>query len=162
MKIRLIENGYQSFNGQFGAFNFADGVSVDDVPYLDAINFSALLSVVDDATGEHPSKSLYEHPAVNLSAPVEHNQDGSGVVVAGIPAAAEPAGGYTKEFLEVIADSSGIKGIREVSDPMDVKGTGIADLISKILAVQDARIVAAEAEAALKAEKPGGETAKAE
>lgn len=43
---------------------------------------------------------------------------------------------YTKEELEEIADEKGIKGLREVADPMGVKDTSIEGLISEIIAAQ--------------------------
>ena len=40
---------------------------------------------------------------------------------------------WTREKLEAIADQTGISGIREVSDPLGLKGTSIRGLIDQIL-----------------------------
>ena len=46
---------------------------------------------------------------------------------------AAPAKSWTQEELSAIADEKGIKGLREIGDDLGLKGTGIADLIAKIV-----------------------------
>jgi hypothetical protein len=133
MRIRLIENGYQTFTGQFGVWEFADGVSVDDLDYLAAMNITSLLSVVDDATGEYPSNTPYESGGPTASAPTETSTYSEALESAPAAAAAIALGDITRASLEAIADESGIKGIRLISDSMGIRGTSITDLIDKIL-----------------------------
>lgn len=54
-------------------------------------------------------------------------------------AEAEPAAAkvYTREELEAIADTTGIKGLREIADPMGLTSTSIVPLIDAILETQN-------------------------
>lgn len=45
---------------------------------------------------------------------------------------------YTREDLEKIADAQGIKGLREIADPLGLKSTSIVPLIDAILEAQSA------------------------
>ena len=139
MKVKITEPGWAGFTGQFGQFEFVDGVSVDDIGRADAAYLAGLVSVEDASSGENPSTAqriidTYMTPAVGTEAakaPVE--------VVAVVV--------HTKESLEAIADAGGIKGIREIADTLGVKGNSISDLIGKVLAAQPA-VQPAVAEAA--------------
>jgi len=44
---------------------------------------------------------------------------------------------YTRAQLEQIADEHGIKGLREISDPLEIKNTSIVGLIDAIIAWQE-------------------------
>ena len=145
MYIRIIQAGYEGMNGQLGVFDFVDGVSVQDIPYLAVMQLTALMSVVDEATGDHPSNSPFEVAPVNAASPVEHRAEVAAEVSA--PVAPVVVSLHTKESLEAVADASGIKGIREIADPMGLKDNSIVELIAKILAAQAAAQAAAEAEA---------------
>lgn len=54
------------------------------------------------------------------------------------PASAPAATTWTREALEAIADKTGIAGLREIADPLNVKGTSVVKLIEGILATQPA------------------------
>lgn len=152
MKIKIIQPGYEGLNGQLGVFDFIDGISVQDVPYLDALHLAALVTVVDIATDDHPANSPFEVAPVNLAAAVEHRE--SGVLVEAPAAVAVTPSSHTKESLEAVADASGIKGIREIAEPLGLKDNSIVELIAKILAAQaatEAEVAQAAAEAALAA-----------
>ena len=43
---------------------------------------------------------------------------------------------YTREELEAVADDSGIRGLREIGDPLNVKATSLTTLIDLILKAQ--------------------------
>ena len=44
--------------------------------------------------------------------------------------------GYTREALEEISDSQGMAGLRTIAEPLGVKGTSKAELITEILEAQ--------------------------
>lgn len=130
MKVKITEPGWAGFTGQFGQYEFVDGVSVDDIGRADAAYLSGLISIEDAASGKNPSISqriidTYMLPASGPQTPVAPTQAASTAT-------------YTKESLEAIADTSGIKGIREVADPLGIKGNSIAELIGKVLSAQPA------------------------
>lgn len=130
MKIKITEPGWAGFTGQFGQFEFVDGVSIDDIGRADASYLAGLISVEDASSSKNPSVAqriidTYMLPAAALQTP-------------DAPVEAAVAVVYTKESLEAIADAGGIKGIREIADPMGIKGNAIAELIGKVLAAQSA------------------------
>lgn len=130
MKVKITEPGWAGFTGQFGQFEFMDGVSVDDIGRADAAYLAGLISVENADSGKNPSTAqriidTYMAPAVGPEA-------------AKAPVEAAPVVTHTKESLEAIADADGIKGVREIADLLGVKGNSIADLIGKVLAAQEA------------------------
>lgn len=133
MKIRIIESGWAGFTGDLGPIAFVDGISVDDVGSADASYLAGILSVENADTGKNPSISQRIVDSYDQTAKVE---------AAIIAAATVIPGDFTKEQLEAIADSGGIKGVREVSDPLGVKGNSITELIDKVLSAQTARATA--------------------
>lgn len=139
MRIILTQQGWQGYTGQFGAHEFKDGVSVEDLGTGDVRLLASITSVEEyvegvGATGKNPSPAqmIIDHQAVR--APVVSHAAKEGEAA---PDAAVPAKVYTAAELEEIADKTGIKGIREAAQPLGLNGKSIAELIGKILAKQD-------------------------
>lgn len=145
MKIRLIETGYESLTGMFGEVEFVDGVSVHDVSPVQA-RFLASIVRIENIDGTDPGENARFQSAFNLEAQSFQLPTLAELEAAGKPAEvgqaqeaqvqAQVAEQYTQESLEAIADKGGIAGLREVADPLGVKGTSIAKLIEGILAAQ--------------------------
>lgn len=139
MKIKIVEPGYEGFTGMFGVVEFVDAVSVHDVSSAEINLLSSILRIVDAETDAETGKLAQEafamdKPAVveyfptlaDLAAGVTHGQAKSEAPVV-------QAKTYTQKELEVIADKKGIAGLREIADPMGLKGTSIGKLIQSIL-----------------------------
>lgn len=128
MKIRLTQPGMENFNGQFGAFDFKDGLSVQDVNPIEAAGIMACVTA--ETVGEHEAMPL---PEVNLPTMGESKV----AVRPGVPEPVQPVAGkvYTRAQLEEIADKGGINGLRAVA-PAGAKATSVVALIDKILAAQ--------------------------
>lgn len=123
MKLRLIQKGYENFNGLLGVTEFKDGVSVNDVPPREATNIGMSIKTEwEDKTDPNPAQNLLNHMHTKAGEQAE------------APAASATAGEHTQESLETIADEKGIKGLREIAEPLGIKGTSIKELISEILA----------------------------
>jgi hypothetical protein len=135
MKIRLLQPGWETFTGNFGGVEFVDGLSVADANTREA---SRLANVVrcELEDGSNPSASQ-----------VALDSQGTVMQVGDDRAPAPAPVRYSREALEEIAGAKGIKGLREVGDPLGVKASGIADLIDAILKAQQP--VVAEAPAAV-------------
>jgi hypothetical protein len=131
MKIRLIEPGWENLTGQFGAHEFVDGVSVEDLSKADATHLANIIRVENVDTGANPSDSQKVLDHYNDVAPVE-----------AVPVKAEPPAAvvidkvYTGAELEALADEQGIKGLREIADKWGIKATSIAKLIAEMIAFQ--------------------------
>lgn len=124
MKIKITQPGWEGFTGALGMFEFENGVSVEDIGRADAAFLAGIVSIEDFDTGKNPSLSQRIVDSYSKEAKVP-------AVEPIVPVVTSTA--HTKESLELIADKSGIKGIREVSDPMGIKGNAIAEIIGKIL-----------------------------
>lgn len=128
MKLRIIEAGWATFTGDLGAFEFVNGVSVEDIGKADSAYLAGIVSIEDAETGENPSLSQHIVDSMDNKAAVE------AVVETVKPA--EVGAKHTKQSLEAVADRLGIKGLREFSDPMGIKGNSIVELIEKIISAQ--------------------------
>lgn len=144
MKLKIVEPGWEGFNGTLGVVQFADGVSVGDVSRVEVNIISGNIRVVDFEDDSSVG-------ALELDADVQNkpcfsqNLQTLEEILAGAPApvAAAPVAvvektekQYTQAELEKIADKSGIAGLREIGDEFGVKGTSISGLIEAILGKQ--------------------------
>ena len=146
MKIKITQPGWEGYNGDLGAFAFVGGVSVEDVGRADAAFLAGIVSIENVADGKNPS----------MSQRIIDNYGNEAVVEGESPApVVESKSVYTKEYLESIADAVGIKGIREIADPLSLKANSISELIEKILTLQ----VETDAAAALAAKAAAAATA---
>lgn len=135
MRIKITEKGWAGFTGHMGSVEFVDGISVDDIGQGDAAHLASLISVENVANGQNPSVAQRLIDVQDVSMPVEKQ------VVASIAAPSD----HSKESLEKIADAQGIKGVREIAEPMGLKGNSISELIDKVLKAQSEAAVAAAA-----------------
>lgn len=146
MKIRLIQPGFERYNGQMGVHFFEEGLSVADVRDQDAVRMSAvMLCEWEDGSSANVAQSILDN--ANTAAPVYSTKgDGSdhdaaadrvaqraAVVESAVSADKPRTSTFSAEQLEAIADKSGIKGLREIADPLGLKGTSIKELIDSIL-----------------------------
>lgn len=129
MKLRLIAGGFESFTGQMGVINFVDGVSVDDVLPVDAIRVAGVIGAEwEDGTAANVSQMYLDN--MNTEAAVEPVRQPEPAA----PVVSVSATGYTEEELSAIASEKGIAGLREIADPLELKGNSIRGLIDAILA----------------------------
>jgi hypothetical protein len=149
MKIKIIEPGWAGFTGPLGWTEFVDGVSVDEVSKAEAQHLAAVVQIEEldsagEGTGKSPSIAQVILDTHGKSAPAETTVKGTDAA----PAPVAPAKVYTPEELAAVADADGIKGIRQIADPLGLKGTSIAELIGKVLTAQTealAKVAAAPA-----------------
>lgn len=137
MKLRLTQAGFETYTGQMGVVMFKDGLSETDVLPIDAVRISAAIGAdwedgspanVGDMYLNAMDAPAFVGGGVNeLSVPVEQSQPAQ-------PADTGPR--YTAEDLAKIADAEGIVGLRNLADPLGVKGTSIVGLIEAILKKQ--------------------------
>ena len=129
MKIKLVEPGWETFSDYLGFVLFKDGESVEDVSPAEAARLASIVRI-ETLEGRNPSPA--QMILDNWSGPmIVATTDTADAVKAASPAA--PTKSWTQEELSAIADEKGIKGLREIGDALGVKGTGISDMISKIV-----------------------------
>lgn len=145
MKIQLLEGGYEKMNGYFGHVYFENGISVDDVSEADARLFASITPVRVVGEGKivgdnERYQGAMEVAAVSVNYPTLADiQRGEVQQVSEKVAPVEQeqsAKIYTQQELEAIADKKGIAGLREIGDPLGVKGTSVLKLIEAIMAKQ--------------------------
>lgn len=144
MKLKLTQPGFETYNGQMGVMFFEDGMSTNDVRSVDAIRMAAVM-LCEWEDGRSPSITQSILDNANTPAPsFTNNGDGTDndkeavdtadrqAVAANINDVLKTAE-WSHEQLAVIADRDGIKGLRAIAEPMDIKGNSIKELITAIL-----------------------------
>lgn len=125
MKIKLVEPGWETFSDYLGFVLFKDGESVEDVSPAEAARLASIVRI-ETLEGRNPSPA--QMILDNWSGPmIVATTDTADASLLAAPAK------WTQEELSAIADEKGIKGLREIGDDLGLKGTGIADLIAKIV-----------------------------
>lgn len=144
MKLKITEPGWENFSGNLGVTMFDGGVSINEVPRVEINCISASIRVVELETGESVGALGLDADAQNKPC-TSHNlknmeeifaEQAAGVAPAVVAAFVAGADSYTKEELEKVADKGGIAGLREIAEPLGLKGTSIGKLIELILAKQ--------------------------
>lgn len=152
MKIRLLGQGYEKFDGLFGTTLFAGGVSVDHVSPIQARFFASLMSIEDADTGIDPGDNALFLASMDVPAfaprmftIAELMESGDYVepVIVEAPVVVVKKDVFTQAQLEKVADDEGIAGLRKIADPFDIKSTSIAKLIEMILVAQSGNAPAA-------------------
>lgn len=148
MKLKIIQKGFENYTGQMGMILFKDGVSVDDVKERDALRLSACMACrwvndepititkVEIEPSAPIGRSAYLVETDGMPKPVAGN-DGRTIYVEDdlTDAPIKVTRFYSRLELEEIADTKGIKGIREIAAPLGIRGTSINALIDDILNV---------------------------
>ncbi len=136
MKLRLTQPGFETYTGQMGVVFFEDGLSTTDVRPLDAVRMAAqFLCEWEDGTTASVAQSLLDH--ANTPAPVflvgekQHDQDALNAGTQVEPGTTATSA-FTEEELSKIADEQGIKGLREIAEPLGIKGNSIKELIAAL------------------------------
>ena len=140
-KVRITQPTWLGFTGEFAGTQFVDGVSTTFVPQNIYDRIAAELSVVDDRTNEILGvqtrmisarlKTLNVLPETARAPVIEPEVKVKFVP----PPVLTPK--WTKETLEALADKTGIKGLREIGDPLSAKGRAIPELIEAIMRAQN-------------------------
>lgn len=134
-RIRIVEAGWSTYSDYFYGVKFENGLSVEPVTPQEATAIGSFIRIeaMDDgkqAGGAEQYKDLKTKKA-EVTKTVEVNP-------ADLVSTSTGTGRkrHTRAELEAIADQRGIAGIREIADQYGVKGRGIVELITEILAAQ--------------------------
>ncbi len=136
-RVRIVEPGWESFNGHFGTVEFVNGLSVQPVAWQEQQRLAGLVrmdTAEDDEEGQLG-------PAIELTRGRDLSTDDArvqganrGVLINGQTRLAIET--YDRDELERIADAKGIVGLRDIAKAWDVTGRSISELITKILDAQ--------------------------
>lgn len=152
MKLKITQKGFEHYSGQMGMILFKDGISVYDVTERQALRLSALFGCTW-ATDEpikitkqeiEPSAPIgrVTHLCATDGCPEEvRGNDGRTIYVQPdlTDAPIKITKRYTIAELEAIADTKGIKGLRDIAAPMGIRGTSINGLIDEIMKIAGVR-----------------------
>lgn len=141
-KIKLLQPNYTDFTGHLGLTEFVDGVSVNYISDTEVTRLLALwdCEAFDDETPEpelhNTVPSWHEDEYGNRTYVKDGVPMGVSEVEESVITVADQVDGiYTKEMLIEIADEKGIAGLRELAEPLGIKGNSIAVLIDRLLEV---------------------------
>lgn len=135
MKLRLKQSGFESYSGQMGVIFFENGLSTTDVLPVDAVRISAVMQCEwEDGEASNVAQRLLDRadtpaPVLQSNTGIEQPEQPQPVE----PQPVEPAKPlYTEEQLAAIADEKGITGLRELAEPLGIKGNSIRGLIDAL------------------------------
>lgn len=146
--LRVMQEGYENYTGVIGVYDFVDGVSVQKIGLAARDRLAAAFAMVEFDEGEEPIPAgpahrlaTMSHVALGVVEPSERQTDEEKAEEERLAAklAAETAFNpaiYDFEQLQKIADKGGIKALREIAEPWNVKSRQIGDLIQLILDAQ--------------------------
>lgn len=132
-RIRITEPGWVNYNGPAGGVMFHNNVSVEPVDAQTSARLGSILRI----------QMLDTDTQAGVAAELGRMKDTRAEVVAELPvgSSVQPVATpkvvtqrYSREELEKVADKNGIAGLRAIAEPLNVKGRGIAELITEILA----------------------------
>lgn len=130
MKIKLIEPGFEKFSGDFGPVPFHNGVSVRDVTAIEASRIAnSIRAETVEGKPRNPSDSqlVLESRAMKFDPEMVHSE---------VAMIKEGKTNYSRDELERIADKQGIRGIRDIAEPLGLRSNAIEKLIEMILDLQ--------------------------
>lgn len=169
---RLTAKGWENFTGSMGhGALFKDGVSAEALTARQIARIGSSTVLVNDETGEQVGPSVMHHFLQGQSFAVpeqlktkrqedkefEFDRDKLAADEAARKAAEEKALEeakakaiaqvedqviYNRTELEAIGANDGIGGLRAIAKPLGVKGRGISELVTEILAAQNKLTVA--------------------
>lgn len=148
MKFRLTAPGFETYTGQMGVIFFENGLSVSDVLPVDAVRIAGVIGGEwEDGAPANVSQLYLDNahtPAPNddeqrAAATVTNDTPRSNDFDAAAQVAAEVGVSYTEEELARIADERGIAGLREIAEPLGLKGNSISGLMQAILRAAGAK-----------------------
>lgn len=146
--FKLLSQGFESFTGDLGNVDFVDGVTHDelDIGQVNRLGSNFILEkVLEDGRSFQVGPCPVGELAIEfMAALVAKRVDAQEVIAPSVDATdsndltdEEPPVGklYTREQLEAIADKKGIAGLREIAEPLKIKGTSVLKLINALLNV---------------------------
>ncbi|MCR9222940.1 MAG: hypothetical protein NXH70_02625 [Hyphomonas sp.] len=150
-RIKIVQKGWEGFSSNLGTTVFKDGIAECDE--REAVRIGAIVQIMrlDDEDNEDGvinvghEITLTKDLSAEIQPPLQTAEALAKLKAEEEPDESEeaetekdPVVKWTEESLEKIADENGIKGLREIGEPLGVKSTKISELIDKILEVQNA------------------------
>lgn len=130
----------ENLTGQFGPVEFVDGLSVEDVAPMIAQRLANLIRVeLEDGKNPSIAQTIIDSRHTEMNTNLVHDAS-TGEVVTDDKIASEARTSLIamgKDDLIAIADKEGIAGLRKIAEPLGIKGTSIAALITEIMKAQE-------------------------
>lgn len=142
---------YELVDGEIGGACFKDNVTTDELTvkqiYMIGGNYN-LSKIMDDGTSFQVGPIATTVVAVEYinsliakelsDAELTIEEIDSVIESAVVDASISPGmAKYTREYLESVADSSGIQGLREIADQYGIRAKSVASIISSLLSVME-------------------------
>lgn len=146
MKVRIVEPALSNYTGMLYSISFKDGVSERELTTQEVSIIGASMRV-ESMEGDQVGAGMEHMKAHSMTldnALTKNAKDVDDVTAASDAAKLDTVTAdsqvisYTREQLEAIADKDGISGLREIADPVGIKGRSINELIGELLEYQGA------------------------
>jgi hypothetical protein len=130
MKLRIVQEGFETYTGQMGVVFFESGLSVGDVSQMDATRMSAVMKFEwEDRSASNVAQIYLDN--MHTPAPL-FAEDAPAALETQKTVVVEKIAAYTEDQLAAIADEKGIAGLRAIAEPLEIKGNSIVGLIEAI------------------------------
>lgn len=145
---KIETEGCELISDEIGGAVFEDSITNDEltVKQINMIGGNYILhKILEDGSSFQVGPIVIDQVAIEfIQSLLAKEQEGSVVeqlseipeVQEELPIFASPAK-YTREYLESVADSSGIQGLREIAEQHDIKAKSVASIISALLSVTE-------------------------
>lgn len=144
--VRLTRKAWAGFSGSFGGVRFQNGRSLEPVTRRQADKIAANTAVVYENEDGSPAEAAGVQtrlvggatiPAPTLTPRAVQSEEAKArETIAQTEQRVVEIALYTVSDLEKIAEDKGIAGLREIGDPLGVKGRSITDVIAAIMTEQ--------------------------
>lgn len=147
--LKIVAKGWIGYTGNLGVITFKDGISAEPVPdhLRDRLSAVCAMVEVDESGNELPAGISHRMIAearnrAPVGQPLERMTEGEHAIerkLESLRAEKPPVSRlYEPQELEAIASKGGIRALREIGDPWNVKDRTIDGLIKAILGAQRA------------------------
>lgn len=142
MKVKIAEPALANYTGILYRIQFLNGESLRELTPAEVNMIGAAMRVTDlegNQVGAAVNHGRRNSMTVSKATEVNAKQESEALsATSGTSQAAPAAKTYTAEELAAIADEHGIAGLREIAEPLGIKGRSINELIREITEYQGA------------------------
>ncbi|KJZ17409.1 hypothetical protein TW86_03915 [Halomonas sp. S2151] len=142
MKVKIAEPALANYTGILYRIQFLNGESLRELTPAEVSMIGAAMRVTDlegNQVGAAVNHGRRNAMTVSKATEVNSKQEAEALSDASPAGKAAPATKtYTADELAAIADEQGISGLREIADPLGIKGRSINELIREITEYQGA------------------------
>lgn len=140
-RLKIVQKGYEGYNGPIGEYEFVDGISTETIPLNVRDRLAAAFQMVEiDEDGTELAASVADRlvrdraNVIERTAPLKRmsDEDKAEENIAVLLGKEKLKPLLNREALEAAAADGGIAAVRKLAEPWNVKSKSIPELIAMI------------------------------